>query len=125
MKKTFKQLTVGDVFYYVIKHRNEFNELTVLRVEPDELSYGYNYDDRIKRPSEYVLKSGNYYYFTSKEDVIRYCKAQTVKTLIGMINKAKESIKEVREFKLKNYEILNKDWMEYELTLLENQIKQH
>ena len=125
MKKTFKELTVGDVFYRVRRYKNEFSELSIIRVDMGELNFGFGSADRIGRCDQYYLKTDNYYYFTSKEDVINYCKRQSVKILIDMIRKAKESIKEIRDFKLENYDILNKDWMEYEITLLEKQINQH
>lgn len=100
MKKTFKELTVGDVFYRVYKDRTELMESTVEKVETNTLSY--NYGDKLDRLDYHSVKDKTHYYFTSKEDAVRYCKAQTVKELIGMIKTAKGYIERVRQYKLDN-----------------------
>lgn len=56
--------------------------------------------------------------FTSEADAARYCKAQMMKNLFGLIKTAKDRIKDVEQFRLKNFELLNHQWTEEQINNL-------
>lgn len=130
MKKTFKQLTVGDVFYRVIDESMTYEKHEAKEVYHNSIVYGYSY--KCTRPNETRFKeevsSGystkyTYYYFTSEADAIRFCKTRLMKTLFNKIESAKREVEKIKAFKLEHLELLNHEWTEEQIDKLERQIQ--
>lgn len=125
--KTFKELTVGDKFFKAIEASMKYETFEVGRVDSDSIEY--NYSDKIKRIDKPSFKmEANYYnnyrqyLFTQESDAIRYCKAQMMKTLFNTIEAAKKSIQSVYNLRNENYELLNHEWTEKQINLLEQSL---
>lgn len=62
-----------------------------------------------------------YYYFCNESDWQRYRKAQGIKHLQTLIAAAKKAVDSVKEFRVKNFADLNKNWLESEIIKLEKE----
>ena len=121
--KTFKQLTVGDPIYFVKKGYSSFKIEYVSEVKSYEIYINYSY---VKREDKTRLvnddKYGStYLLFTVKSEAIRYCKSRMMKDLFSLIDSAKKAINNVKEFRQNNYELLNHNWTEEQINILEKQ----
>ena len=120
--KTFQQLTVGDSFYKVLQNDNKYSVEEVTKVDAQELFFKYS--NRLTRKETTRIKiEGDYHqvfiYFTSEVEAVRYCKAQMMKKLFSLIDSAKRSITAIHEYRKENFELLNHEWTEKQINLLE------
>lgn len=129
MKKKFSELTAGDKFYSVAKNSMDYREETVSKVDNKHLYYSYS-DSKIERfdDTDMEVHTKSFYsdvytlYFVCEPDVMRYCKAQLMKTLFGHINSAKHAIEKVKRFRLDNHELLNHKWTAEQIDKLEREL---
>lgn len=123
--KTFKQLTVGDEFYIVYSGSTKYQTEVVKEVYEEKFRYQPSETMlRFDKPSAELPKNyyNNHRYATvDKSKAIRFCKAQLMKELNLLISAAKKSISEVSKFKLEHFELLNHDWTEKQINILEDQ----
>lgn len=127
--KNFSQLTVGDEIYRVRKEKMQVDCIKINKV--DEKYIYFDYDKKIERfktMCEFVNEYNRFserdlfYYFTIKTEAIRYAKTFLMKELFAKIKSAKDAINEIKEFRCNNYELLNHDWTEKQIRMLENQL---
>jgi len=125
MKKTLKELTAGDTLYKCVINSCDYVKITVRGVYENELQYGHGYDEKIERSKEYSKKvRDTFILFTNEVDAIRYSKAQMMKVLFEKIEEAKKAIKNIKDFRLKNFELLNHSWTDKQINLLERELNQ-
>jgi hypothetical protein len=125
MRKTLRQLTAGDNLFKVLVNSNNYSKITVRSVDSADLSYGSGYAEYFKRIDDFYIKhtdNKTYLFFSNEVDVIRYCKSQLMKVLFSKIEDAKNAINIVKDLRLNNFELLNHDWTENQINLLERQI---
>lgn len=128
--KTFNQLTVGDVFYHVYSTEMEYRKEAVTKVDNSDIHYGYSTGKipRFKDNNGVTQEYSRYgdgtkrFYFVNEADAIRFCKARMMKTLFGKINSAKAAINEVKKFREKHYELLNHQWTQAQINILEKEL---
>ncbi len=124
--KTFAQLTAGDKIYECQVGSMEYSVKTIDKVDSTTIHFGYG--SSLPRSQEKVSEKGETYYnkatryFTHESMAIRYCKAQMMKHLFSLIDGAKKSIKAVHDFRGKNIELLNHQWTEEQINILEKSL---
>lgn len=127
--KNFNQLTVGDYFYSVYHENMKYEKQEVQKVDSADIHFTYSktiprFKDKegIKREYSRFNDGHKNYYFTSEADAIRFCKARLMKNLFNIIESAKRNIKSLREFRLEHWELLNHQWTETQINILENSL---
>jgi hypothetical protein len=127
--KTFAQLTVGDAFFEVYDTQMKYTEKVVQMVDSSEIQFGYSY--KIPRLSDRsgIIKTGSRYsggastyYFVSEADAKRFCKARMMKYLFSLVEQAKKSIQDIKDFRIEHSELLNHEWTERQINKLEKEL---
>lgn len=126
MKKTFDKLTAGDMVFKVYKNDIKYESQKITKVDTKHLYVQSVEIERYKETEKELLERRSYVYndkpviyFCNEVDAIRYCKAQSIKHLHRLIKGAKDAINEIKKFRENNYENLNINWTESELSKLE------
>ena len=125
--KTFKDLKLGDRYYYCFPDSHTYKSEKVTSISTKELKhdsyYTINNMDvsiiKIHESSRYTTYPKTIIFFVNECDVIRYCKAQGIKHLRKLIMDAEDAINKVKEFRFKNFEDLNVNWLETKINKLE------
>ena len=128
--KRFKDFKIGDNIYFAPVGSIYYSSKSVDTIKRDIFSFKYGIltvPDKLRQKSIIKHKENNYspqtLYFANESDAIRYCKAQMIKELHRLIDTANEAIKKVKNFRNRNYHLLNKNWTEMEILRLENELK--
>lgn len=125
--KTFKQLTVGDKIFVCDEGSMKYDTKEVTKIERDKFFYTYSGEEkRIDKYSVRLSENWNHnkarYLFTVETMAIRYCKAQMMKTLFSKIESVRDALKSVRDFRQEHFELLNHNWTEQQINILERQL---
>lgn len=129
VKKTIKQLTVGDILFECRPDDTHFKLCSVWQVERKDVfldGANVSYIPRTGIANSGVVNGksyGRWVYFTSEADALRYVKAQALSTLRKYIEEAKIAIKKVKDFRELNHDGLNKDWIETTVVELEKELQ--
>lgn len=123
MRKTFKQITAGDIIFRCYSGNNTYEKIQLFRVDEKSFYYEYReYQDRTDKYSMQIRTNGSpCYLFTTEVDAIRFCKAQMMKVLFAKIDEAQKAIKSIKDFRLSNYELLNHEWTDNRIAQLEKE----
>lgn len=128
--KKFKDFKIGDNIYFAKVGSIEYSSESIDNIQRGYFLFEYGrlaVPDKLRSKRIIKHKENNYsppaLYFANESDAIRYCKAQMIKELHRLIDTANEAIQKVKNFRKRNYHLLNKDWTEREILRLENELK--
>lgn len=127
MKKTFQDLTPSDRLFVANTNSDTYKSVGISTITETEIKNGEGTDWTIPRQKVTALKKDGYYnqskvFFANECDAIRYCKAQGIKTIRGLIKEAESAIIKVKQYREARYDDLNTNWLEANINRLEKQL---